>query len=80
MALAARKLKMDAQYAKQDKVAGLRTTKRAVVTDYKTVINHIALNDRPAIMAFCDDWIRAKYRTDGYAPDGAEIIAETKAV
>ncbi len=74
-----REAERHAQAVAKEKPGGLRTTKGVEVDDYKRLINHIAIHDRPAVMAFCDDWARSKYRTQKIVAPGAKLVSKTAA-
>ena len=60
--------------AKRDKVKGLRTQKRAVVTDHRALLHWIAKNDQAAITTFVEDYAAINFRLG--AMDGVEVKEE----
>ncbi len=58
----AMRAKEAASAANKDKVKGLRTVHKHEVDDYKAAINWIARNDREAMCAFIDEYVRKHCR------------------
>lgn len=56
---AAQKLAMAAE---KDTVKGLRTVTLHEVTDHKALLHWIAINDKPALTAFIDEWARQNHK------------------
>ena len=57
----AKKAEIAAHTAQKDTVKGLRTFTVAEVQDYAACINWIRVNDRAALMAFCDEYARTHH-------------------
>jgi len=66
-----------AQTASRDTVKGLRSQDVVEVDDYGKCINWIRINDRAALMAFCDDYAR---RNKTQRIDGVNVSKEKRAV
>lgn len=74
---AAQKLAMAAQ---KDTVKGLRTVTKFEVTDHKALLHWIALNDKPALTAFIDEWARANHKSRlGQDTDGLRVWQDKEA-
>ncbi len=54
----AKDAKKDASAANKDTVTGLRTVHEYEIEDYSKVINDIRMNDRDALVAFMDEYVR----------------------
>lgn len=68
-----------AQAARDDKVKGLRKSYVATITDRKACINWIAVNDKPALEAFMDDYVFKKTRTGFSDISGVDVQLERRA-
>ncbi len=55
--------KKAASAANKDTVKGLRTASRHEITDHRAVLHWIAQNDRDAITAFIEDYVRRNHKT-----------------
>ncbi|WP_226780305.1 hypothetical protein [Oceaniglobus trochenteri] len=70
-AAAAKQAAMDAQKAasagSKDQVKGMRTVHHYEVESQKELLNWIIANDRPAMVAFLDDYARRNHRSQGMA-------------
>lgn len=63
--------------ASKDQVKGLRTVTRFELQDHKTVLNDIAQNDRDAVTAFIEDYVRRNYKAR--AINGVRVWTEKEA-
>lgn len=63
MADEADKARREASSAGGDRVKGLRTVHRYEIQEYGEAINWIRVNDRGALLAFIDDYVRANHKT-----------------
>ncbi|MEL8055953.1 MAG: hypothetical protein AAGK66_07355 [Pseudomonadota bacterium] len=52
-----------AQAAKKDTVKGLREKRLWAIDDYQAAVNWIAANDKPALAAFIDEYVRRNHVT-----------------
>lgn len=66
---AARQAAIDAENATKaaakDSVKGLRTVHHYEITDHKAALHDIAVNDREAVTAFIEDYVRRNHRARG---------------
>lgn len=74
---AADELRKQATAAGRDKVKGLRTEHRHEVTDHRAALHWIAKNDREAITAFVDEYVRRNHREK--TMDGVRVWQEKEA-
>lgn len=63
--------------ANRDKVKGLRTVTRFEITDHRAALHWIAREDREAITAFVDDYVRRRHKDA--AIDGVRVWQEREA-
>lgn len=63
-----------------EKIKGLRTFWVHEVTDPKACINWIAKNDKPALQAFMEDYVKRQSRDTASRIDGVTVRAEKRAV
>ncbi|MDF1685323.1 MAG: hypothetical protein P1U50_00925 [Parvibaculaceae bacterium] len=75
----AAKAKKLANKAGRDTVKGMRTIRTPNITDPRACINWINTNDKPALQAFMDDYVRRAVREGRLNIDGVEVI-ESKEV
>lgn len=67
----------DAQASRKDTVKGLRTVHRYEITDHRAALHWIAGNDREAVTAFIEEYVRRNHKA---APiDGVRTWAEKEA-
>lgn len=59
---AAEEAARDAARASKEKVKGLRTVYRYTITDHRAALHDIAVNDRDAITAFVDEYVRRNFK------------------
>ena len=52
-----------AKDAAKDTVKGLRTVTKYEITDHRALLHWIAKNDRDAITAFIDEYVRRNHKT-----------------
>lgn len=75
----AKQAALDAEIAAKaksaDKVKGMRAVKRYEIADHRAALHWIAANDREAITAFIEDYVRRNFKTT--AIDGV-TVTETK--
>lgn len=69
--------KKAASAANKDTVKGLRTVTKYEVTDHRAALHWIAQNDRDAITAFIDEYVRRNHKAA--AIDGVKIWTEKEA-
>ena len=69
--------KKAASAANKDTVKGLRTVTRYEVKDHRTALHWIAANDRDAITAFIDEYVRRNHKNS--AIDGVTVTTEKEA-
>ena len=74
---AAMDAKKAAAEANKDTVKGLRTVTKYDIQDYKTALHHIARNDKDAIVAFVDEYVRRNHK--GAAIEGVKVWTEKEA-
>jgi len=63
-----------AQAARKDQVKGLRTVTNYKINDYRAALHWIAANDREAMTAFIEDYVRRQHKAK--AIDGVETWQE----
>lgn len=69
-----------AMAAQKDTVEGMRTVTKYEVTDHKALLHWIALNDKPALTAFIDEWARANHKSRlGQDTDGLRVWQDKEA-
>lgn len=74
---AAQKLAMAAE---KDTVKGLRTVTLHEVTDHKALLHWIAVNDKPSLTAFIDEWARQNHKARlGQETAGLNVWQEKQA-
>lgn len=78
LADAAKDARQEARIASNDTVKGMRTVTRHEITDYRALINWIAVNDKPAMAAFADEWARRNHKAKPQA-DGLRTWEEKEA-
>ena len=66
-----------AQAASKDTVKGLRTVTRYEIEDHRAALHWIATNDREAITAFIEEYVRKNHKTA--AIDGVRVWQEKEA-
>lgn len=78
---AAKKAALDAQKAAQvqakDSVKGMRKVTRYEITDHRDALHWIARNDRDAVTAFVDEYVRRNHKTANIA--GVRVWEEKEA-
>lgn len=63
--------------ASKDQVKGMRTVTRYEIEDYRAALNDIAQNDRDAVTAFIEDYVRRNYKAR--AINGVRVWTEKEA-
>lgn len=66
-----------AQDASKDEVKGMRTVTRYEITDHRAALHDIAKNDRDAVTAFVDEYVRRNYKAR--AIDGVKVWQDKEA-
>lgn len=74
---AAMEAKKAASAANKDTVKGLRTVTKYDIQDYKAALHHIARNDKDAMIAFVDEYVRRNHK--GAPIEGVKVWTEKEA-
>lgn len=80
LAAEAREAERQAQAARDDKVKGLRTYTIPEIVDPRACINWIAQNDKPALLAFMEEYVARKTREGVRGIGGVEVRTEKRAI